>query len=344
MNQAAANPAGQTVLVTGGSGYVGGWVAVGLLRRGYHVRATIRNLAREAEVRAMIGNGADVGDRLEIVQANLLDDAGWNEAAAGVDAVMHVASPMPIGEFRNQDIITPARMGTLRVLRAAAQNGVRRVVLTSSTSAASSKDKSVTADESVWTDLPDEPIYKYPRAKTLAEQDAWAFVRDQGGRMELSTVLPAQIQGPVLGSDFSASVGIVQMMLRGKMPVMPRSGFCIVDIRDLVDLHIAAMEAPEAAGERFIAAGEFLWFRDVARILKDALGERAAKVSTRELPNWLVRFGGLFNPEMKQLGPNLGVKSLSSSAKAKEMLGWTSRPARESIVDAANSLMEKGLV
>ncbi|WP_174291379.1 SDR family oxidoreductase [Sphingomonas bacterium] len=333
-----------TVLVTGGSGYLGSWIAVGLLRRGYRVRATIRNLARQDEVRAMIASEVDPGDRLSFVAADLLKDDGWDAAAQGADYVMHVASPMPIGEFRGHDVIRPAREGTRRVLTASAKAGVKRVVLTSSMSAATPKDKErQVSEETVWTDVPDKPAFNYARAKTLAEQDAWAFVREEGRGMELATVLPSQIQGPVLGSDFSASVGVIAMMLRGKMPVLPRIGFGIVDVRDLVDIHILAMTEPQAAGERFLATGDFLWFTDIARILREKLGARADKVPTRKLPDLVVRIGALFNPEMAQMAPNLGIQTKASIAKAERLLGWKPRPAAESIVDAANSLIAHGL-
>ena len=339
-----SGPRQQTVLVTGGTGFVGSWAIVELLRRGYRVRTTVRNLARESDVRSMIATQTNP-EPLVFTQANLLEDRGWDEAMTGVDFVLHVASPMPIGEYRGQDVITPARDGTLRVMRAAHAAEVKRVVITSSTAAASPADKSggVVADETIWTDLPDKEIYNYPRSKTLAEQDAWGFVEANKG-MELATVLPAQIQGPVLGNDYSPSVEIVAMMLKGKLPAVPRIGFGIVDVRDLVDLHIRAMTVPEAAGERFIASSDFLWFKDIARILRNNLGELATKVSTRTLPDFVVRIGALFNAELKQLAPNLGVREIASSAKAERMLDWKPRPAACAIVDTAHSLVDRNLL
>jgi dihydroflavonol-4-reductase len=340
---AAANARPQTVLVTGASGYVGSWAAVELLRRGYRVRGTIRDLGREPDVRAMIAGAVDPEDRLAFLTADLLKDEGWDAAAAGCDYVLHVASPMPIGEFRGQDVITPAREGTRRVLEASLAAGVQRVVMTSSTAAAMpAKGSDVVADETVWTDLPPKAIYNYPRAKTLAEQDAWNFV-GRSGAMELAAVLPSQIQGPVLGADYSASVEIVAMMLKGRLPAVPRVGYCIVDVRDLVELHIKAMVEPAAAGQRFVAAGDFLWFSDIARILRETLGEQAAKAPRRVLPDLAVRIGALFNPEAAQLAPSLGVRSRASSAKADRLLGWRPRPAAQSILDTANSLIERGL-
>ncbi|MEQ1731017.1 MAG: NAD-dependent epimerase/dehydratase family protein, partial [Vicinamibacterales bacterium] len=216
-------PTRDPVLVTGGSGFLGSWVIVELLRRGYRVRTTVRRLAREAEVREMVAGQVEAADRLTFVEADLLRDDGWTHAVDGIASVVHVASPMPIGEFRGQDVIRPAREGTLRVLTAAAAAGVTRVVLTSSSAAAvASRGGQRILNETHWTDLPDEPIYNYPRSKTLAEQDAWTFMKNGGTRMELVTILPSQIQGPVLGRDYSASVAAITMMLQGNMPAVPR--------------------------------------------------------------------------------------------------------------------------
>ena len=333
----------RTVLVTGGSGFVASWVIIELLRAGFAVRTTIRDLAREAEVRAMIGSEVDPRDRLSFFAADLLRDEGWDRAADGSDYVLHVASPMPTGEYRKQDVIGPAREGTRRVLEASLKAGVRRVVLTSSTAAAMPEGKEA-ADETVWTDRPAKPIYDYPRAKTLAERDAWAFAAAAGGRMELTTVLPSSIQGPVLGRDYSASVDVVGLMLKGKLPAFPRIGWGIVDVRDLAVLHIRAMTAPRAAGERFIGSGEFLWFSDIARILRERLGARAARVPTRTIPDFVVRLGAWFNPEMARLAPSLGIRHEYSSAKAERLLGWRARPAAASVIDTANSLIARKLV
>ncbi|MET0137417.1 MAG: aldehyde reductase [Sphingobium sp.] len=334
----------RSVLVTGGSGFVGSYVVLALLRQGYRVRTTIRSLSRESEVRQMLGEHVDAGDRLGFVAADLLQDDGWGSAADGCTYVHHVASPMPVGEYRGTDVITPAREGTRRVLEASARAGVKRVVITSSTAAAMPADpKGVIADETVWTDLPDRPAFNYPRAKTLAEQDAWAFVNDNKPSFDLTTILPAQIQGPILGRDYSASVDLLRMMLRGKMPAVPRVGYNIVDVRDLVDLHLAAMIQPEAAGQRYIAAGDFLWFSDMARILREEFGDKAAKTPTRTIPDLVIRIGALFNPEFRQISPVLGKRSRYSSVKAETLLGRPLRPARAAILDAAQSLIDRGL-
>lgn len=335
----------RTVLVTGGSGFLGSWVIVTLLRQGFRVRTTIRNLAKEGEVRAMIASQIEPGDRLAFFAADLLKDEGWSRAADGSDDIIHVASPMPIGEFERQDIVTPARQGTRRVLEAAVGAGVQRVVLTSSAVAALPPLGQIARfNETLWTERPDKPIYQYQRSKTLAERDAWEFVQSRKGAPELTTILPGFIQGPVLGADYSGSVDLVARMLRGKMPAMPRIGFGIVDVRDLAELHVRAMLSPAAAGERLLAVGDFLWLSDFAQILRERLGEKAAKAPVRVMPDWLVRIMALFNPQMARIAPDLGVRRKVDASTAERLLGWKTRPAADSIADAGSSLIDKGLV
>ena len=336
-----------TVLVTGGSGYLGGWTVVALLKQGYRVRTTVRSLAREGALRADVARQVDPGDRLSVVAANLLEDEGWARAADGADFILHTASPMGVGEFKGQDLIRPAREGTLRVLRAGAKAGVKRVVMTSTLMAALPSGHAgdgVPTDETVWTDLTRKGVNHYAHSKTLAEQDAWAFVKQAGGAMTLSTVLPSLIQGPVMGKDVSGSLELLVRMLRGQMPRLPRLGFTMVDVRDLVDLHLKAMTAPEAAGQRFVATSDFLWLADIARLLREHLGPRAGKVSTRMAPDLLVRFGALFDPELRQLVGNLGVRQEFSTAKAARLLGWRARPAVEAVLASAEGLLREGLV
>jgi len=329
----------ETALVTGGSGYVGSWVIAALLQRGYRVRATLRDLKREPEVRDAVARVVQADHRLDFVQADLLADQGWDAAVEGCAYVMHVASPMQV-----RDNVRPAREGVLRVLQASARAGVKRVVVTSSSAAASPADPAAgPADETVWTDPDAKGVNDYGRSKTLAERDAWAFMATPAsGGMTLATILPVFIQGPVLGADYSRSVGIVADMLNGKMPLIPRIGFNVVDIRDLADLHVQAMTAPQAAGQRIIASSEFLWFSDMARILKAELGPAAAKVSVRAAPDLMIRLVGLFNPEIRTLAMSLGKRREVSAAKADRLFGWRGRPATDAVLDAARSLMDAG--
>ncbi|GAA3029643.1 aldehyde reductase [Streptosporangium longisporum] len=328
------------MLVTGGSGFAAGYIVRDLLERGHRVRTTIRDPSRADAVRRRLATPGE----LSFVAADLLRDEGWDAAVDGVEYVVHTASPMPVGEFRGQDVVRPAREGTRRILQAAHRAGVRRVVLTSSTAAAMPAEPGAPADETVWTDLPDEPRYVYPRAKTLAERDAWRMAGEWRDGPELVTVLPGNIQGPALDEDFAPSVGLVHMMLTGRMPALPRIGYSIVDVRDLATLHVQAMTAPAAAGRRFVAAGEFLWLEDIAGILRERLGARASRVSRRRLPDWVVRAAAPFNAEMAQLAPGLGVRSRLSAAHAEDVLGWRTRPAADSVTDTANSLLALGLV
>ncbi len=335
----------ETVLVTGGSGYLGSWLIVTLLRQGFSVRATVRSPDREAELRALIASEVDAPAGLSVYVADLLKDDGWERATSGATYVIHSASPMPAGEFRGKDLLTPAREGTRRVLEAATNAGVKRVVLTSSALAALPPlGSSAPIDEALWTDRPDKPAFAYARAKTLAEQAAWSFVKSRPHAPQLTTILPGFIQGPVLGADYSASVDLIAQMMTGKMPMAPRVGFIVVDVRDLAELHVRAMLAPEAAGERLLAMGDFLWLTDFANVLQQRFGARAGKVPKRNMPDWLARTLALFNVDLASLVPDLGVERMGNSSKAKRLLDWRTRPAAESISDAGASLIEKGLV
>jgi dihydroflavonol-4-reductase len=335
----------KTVLVTGGSGFLGSWCVIDLLRRGYAVRATVRDLSREAALRLSIAGEVDAGDRLSVVAADLRDEACWERAVDGCDYVLHVASPFPATQPKDPDeLIVPARDGTLRVLKASFDAGVERVVVTSSivavTGGLAPGSPSLTEDD--WSD-PDNPkLTPYAISKTLAERAAWDFVRERGETEKLVVVNPGAILGPVLGNNRSSSIGIIERLLRG-IPGMPRIGFNIVDVRDVADLQFRAMSAPEAAGERFIAAESFQWMEEVAEVLRNHLGETAAKVPTRTVPNLLVRAMALFDPSIRSIVGQLGKRMETSSEKAKTLLGWSPRPSKETIVDCAQSLIEKGV-
>ncbi len=329
-----------TVLVTGGSGYIGGWCVVELLKRGYNVRTTVRSLDKAAAVRAAIAAEVDPGDRLTFHAATLTDDAGWDEAVAGCDYVLHVASPLGTSMPDDpQVLIVPAREGALRALRAAAKAGVKRVVLTSSVSAASPVVRDGITDEALWTDVLKADAYS--QSKTLAERAAWEFAAAHPG-LELVTVLPSLVIGPVLTSENMGSVQVIWRLIAGKVPGNPDLGFTLVDVRDVVDVHIRAMTTPEAKGERFIVANKFMWMADISQLLRERLGARAGKVPTRNLPSFLLRFMALFDRSLRMVTPGLGRSGSFSSAKAQRVLGWTPIPVETSIVDCAESLIAKG--
>jgi nucleoside-diphosphate-sugar epimerase len=337
------------VLVTGGSGFVGGHCILQLLATGHQVRTTVRSLKREGDVRAMLKEGgAEPGDRLSFVAADLERDAGWSEATAGCDYVLHVASPFPPSIPKHEDeLIVPAREGTLRVLRAARGAGVKRVVLTSSFAAIGygQKPQEAPFNETNWTDPDGADVRPYVKSKTIAERAAWHFIAREAGGLELSVVNPVGVFGPVLGADFSTSILIVQRLMDGAMPGCPRLYFGVVDVRDVADLHIRAMTHPAANGERFLAiAGDFLSIADIAKVLKRRLGTLATRVPTRQLPNWLVRIAALRDPAVKQILPDLGKMRNATNEKARRMLDWAPRSIEDSIVATAESLLRLGLL
>jgi nucleoside-diphosphate-sugar epimerase len=338
-----------TVLVTGGSGFVGSHCILQLLAAGHRVHTTVRSLNREADVRGMLKEGgAESGDRLAFFAADLESDAGWAEAVAGCEYVLHVASPFPQNVPKHEDeLIVPAREGTLRVLRAARSAGVRRVVLTSSFAAIGYGHAPQTApfDETSWTDPNGGDVSPYVKSKTLAERAAWDFVGREGGGLELTVVNPVGVFGPVLGPDYATSILLVQRLMDGALPGCPRLCFGVVDVRDVADLHLRAMTDPAAKGERFLGvAGDFMMVAEIAGVLKSRLGEAARRVPTRQLPNWLVRLASLWDPAVRQILPELGKVKNATGEKARRVLGWAPRSREEAIVSAAESLLRLGLL
>jgi nucleoside-diphosphate-sugar epimerase len=343
-HEGAPDPSPARVLVTGGSGFIAGHCILQLLEQGYHVRATLRSLAKEGPVRAVLaGAGLADGGRLHFVAADLTRDAGWDEAAAGADFVLHLASPVRPGPVGNADeLIVPAREGTLRVLRAARAAGVRRVVLASAFHAVgwghSNLDHTFT--ETDWTRLDGPGVDAYGQSKTLAERAAWDFMADPGGSMELATLLPVAVMGPALGREVSGGNHIVEMMLDGKMPGYPNLFIPIVDVRDVAAAHLLAMRAPAAAGERFLLSnGPAIAMREIGATIRANLGEAARRVPTRAIPDLAVRFGALFSPRFRAIAPELGRTKQTSNEKAHRVLGWTPRDPHEAIVAAASSLI-----
>lgn len=334
---------GGTVLVTGGTGFLGGWCVASLLERGYDVRTTVRDLARERAVRDSVeAAGVDPGSRLAVLAADLMSDTGWAEAVASCRYVLHVASPFPPVQPKDPDeLIVPARDGALRVLRAALDAGVERVAMTSSVAAIRSARESSAAapyTEADWTDGADPARTPYVRSKTIAEQAAWEHVRAAGTEDRLATINPGAIIGPAPGDDHSYSLQVIQRLLDG-LPAMPRLGFTFVDVRDVADLHIRALTDAAAGGERFIAADRFLWMAEVAAILRERLGDAAKKVPTRVAPNLAIRAMALFDGSIRSVVSDLGRQSWFSSEKARGTLGWAPRPVEDSIEDCARSLI-----
>ena len=334
------------VLVTGGSGFIAGYTILRLLRDGHDVRTTVRTAARADVVRTMLRDGgAEDVERVAFAIADLERDDGWDDAVAGCDAVLHLASPFPAGIPKDEnELIVPARDGALRVLRAARDARVRRVVLTSSFAAIGYGHAPQTApfDETDWTDLAGRGLTAYVKSKTIAERAAWDFVAREGGGLQLATINPTGVFGPVLGPDISTSILLVKRMLDGTLPGLPRLRFGVVDVRDVADIHVLAMDAPAAAGERFLAvSGDFMSLLEMATVLRGRLGAAAARVPTREVPDWLVRLSSLRDPAARQIVPELGTRKNATAAKARQILGWSPRPREEALVATAESLLRR---
>jgi nucleoside-diphosphate-sugar epimerase len=338
-----------TVLVTGGSGFIGTYCILQLLEAEHTVRTTVRNLAREGEVRATLkAGGAEPGERLSFFAANLESDAGWAEAVNGSEYVLHVASPFPPADPRHEDeLIVPARDGALRVLRAASNAGVKRMVLTSSFAAIGygTTPPNRPYNETDWTDVKASGVSAYAKSKTIAERAAWDFIARENGKLELAVVNPVGVFGPVLGTDLSTSILLVKRFMDGEVPGAPKLSFGIVDVRDVASLHLLAMTDPAAKGERFLAvAGDFMQMVDIAKVLKARLGAIAAKVPTRELPNWLVRLAGLRDPAIRLITHELGKIKNATNEKAKRMLGWKPLSNEEALVATGESLARLGIL
>ncbi|WP_349428887.1 NAD-dependent epimerase/dehydratase family protein [Microbacterium sp. LWS13-1.2] len=336
------------VLVTGGSGFIAGHVITHLLAQGHTVRSTIRSLRKENSVRTMLRDaGVTRDEALTFVEADLMDDAGWADAVAGMDHVIHLASPLHTGKVKDEEeVIAPARDGALRVLRAARDAGIKRVVLTSAFHAVGFGhghiDHVFTEDD--WSPLNGPGVDVYGRSKILAEKAAWDFIAQPGMTMELTTILPVAVMGPVMGEDVSGANHIIHNSLSGAMPGYPNMFVPIVDVRDVAAAHVAAMTAAGAAGERFlVGTGEpAIAMKEIGAILKAELGDKASKVPSRSIPDVVVRLTALFRDEFKSVAADLGYVKRVSNTKTVTVLGITPRPAREAIVTAGRSMIARG--
>lgn len=335
-----------TVLVSGGSGYIAGYLIRQLVAEGWTVHTTVRNLAKEDAVREVLK--VDDNRRLKFFAADLNADTGWAQAMAGCGHVAHVASPLPLGVPKDaNELIVPARDGALRALRAAKAAGVQRFVMTSSVAAVSyGRGRGVHHfTEADWTDLSRPGLSPYIQSKTVAERAARDWMAREGGTtMQYCSICPSVVLGPVWSDDYSASVSVVKMLLTGRMSACPDIGFGVVDVRDVADLHVRALKAPNMAGERFIASGRFMKIREIADVLRAQLGPEARKVTTRNVPDWLVRIAATFNPLARAVVGELGSVRNQSAEHAKQVLGWATRPEEQSIVDTARSLLDLGVV
>ena len=336
------------VLVTGGTGFIAIHTILLLLHKGFKVRTTLRNLNRRSEVIEMLKNGGeDSFDNIEFIEADLMKDDNWAKAVRNCKFVLHIASPLPVREPKNaNELILPAREGTLRVLKAAGNAGVKRVVMTSSIAAIGSgmspENHIFTEDD--WTD-PNSNISAYAKSKTLAELAAWDFINNQDSSLELTVINPVVVLGPVLGKDFSNSIQIVEQLMTGKIPAIPKINLGVVDVRDVADIHIRAMTSPEAKGQRFIASsGSSISLPEIAGILRSQQNRFARKVTRWIMPDWMVKLAAFFIPDMKPVVFQLGKSKVISNEKAKMLLGWQPGSTEASVFDTAESLIKLGII
>jgi len=330
------------ILVTGASGFIAGHCILDLLAHGYQVRGTVRNIERVPRLRKVFANYSQRADEIEFAQADLLDSSGWSEAVEGCDGVFHLASPVPIARPKDpNDVILPAKEGALNALRAAREQGIKRVVLTSSVAAVMyghpEKVRAFTAQD--WTNLDAPDLPAYFQSKTIAEKAAWEFVKPGGP--ELVTINPGVVFGPALESDYGSSLQLLFNIFTGKYPLLPKTGVEIVDVRDVASLHRLAYEAPDAAGKRFLCANGFTWNRQIASILKKEYPDR--DISARELPNFLFPLASRIVKDLEMVKDEAG-KIKTANIDLAKSIGWQPRSVEEAIISGARSFESLGLV
>ena len=332
----------EKVLVTGATGFIGLHCIAQLLQQGYSVTGTVRSPNRIEEVKQAISEQQLSTDNLAFVETDLTKDDGWDDAVAGCDYVLHVASPFIVGVPKHEDeLIIPAVEGTKRVIEAAVNEGVKKVVLTSSCAAIVETHNGKTHfNEDDWTDASHPKTPAYYKSKTLAEQKAWELICAQS-TSKLAVINPAGVFGPTLSDDIGTANEFVLHVIDGKVPGCPKLHLGFVDVRDVAAAHILAMQKPEANGQRFIISEREFWFKEFSGVLKEAGYEKAP---TREMPNWLVKFFGIFDPATRQMSQMVGKEKITPSDKAKHLLEWNPRNAEDSIRDTAAQLVEKGMV
>ena len=337
------------VAVTGASGYIALHVIAELLDAGYAVRGTLRDMSRGEAIRAALSRQTETSN-LSFTQCDLMSDDGWDAAFAGCEYVHHVASPVPIVEPKDHDdLIIPARDGALRALGAASRAGVKRVVMTSSVAAIgyghNGKEDFTEAD---WSNVVPE-IGAYAASKTIAERAAWDFIRDlpdtgmdsgtDTGAMELVTSNPSFVIGPLIDPDGSASIELVRKLLAREVPGSPKFGVSLVDVRDVATAHVTAMTAPQAAGNRYICSTEFRWMAQLAEQLNNDFGPRGYPVSTRVLPNFVVRLVGLFDAAVGRIVPDLGQRKNYINHAIRKDLNWQTREMDLTVRETGESLL-----
>lgn len=334
------------ILVTGGTGFLGMRLIAELVKKGYEVKTTVRSLkSKDKVLHTLKENGIDAKDRLSFAEADLLKDENWEQVMIGCDYVFSVASPvffdMPEDE---NEVIRPAVEGITRILKAAKKAGVKRVVMTSNFGAVgfSNFDRKSWTTEKNWTDPNEKGLSAYEKSKLLAEQVAWKFIEEEGEGMEFATINPVAIFGPSLDRHVSGSFDLLKGLLTGSMKRIINLPLNVVDVRDVVDLHIRAMFTPEANMQRFIASADGqITMEEIADLIRKERPGVAEKIAKKTLPNWLIDLAALFNKRAGEGKMMLRVNRQVSNEKAKKLLDWTPIATNEEAVLQAVDSMEK---
>ena len=339
----------ELVLVTGGSGYIASNIIIQLLKEGYGVRTTVRSLDKIERVKKIITAGGIKNlEDLSFIETDLSSEKNWDKAMEGITYVIHPASPTPKLNFKDEkEMIDPAVNGVLYVMKAARDAKVKRVVLTSAYGAifAGHEKRTTPYTEEDWSNLDAKNIFPYQKSKTLSERAAWKFIEEEGNGMELTTVNPVAVMGPILTSDYSHSNIQIQQLLAGEVKAVPNVDSGYVDVRDVASLHLLAMTSPKAAGERFLATtGETLSMLDVASILREAFPAYADKLPTKKIPNAVLKAAAVADPSLRMVASLTGQYAGTSNQKAKELLGWEPRSAKEATLATAQSMIDLGIV
>ena len=329
----------EKVLVTGASGFIAEHCIIELLKNGYSVKGSLRTMNREQEVRDAVKTETDDA-KLEFCKLDLLEDDGWEDAMWDCDYLMHVASPFVIEDPKDEnELIKPAKEGTLRALNAAKKAGIKRVVLTSSVAAVNSHMMSGTSDHTTWTDINSKYVTPYQKSKTIAEKAAWDFYnnQDSNNKMELAVINPGGVMGPQLGNDLGgASTQIVSQLISGKFPMIPALSFPFIDVRDVAILYLKAMTTPDADGKRFIAAhSKPTWMYEVAEVLSAAGYE---KIKLKKAPSFMLKLIGLFDNKTKSLVPMLDKYVPCDNSQTVKILNWEPMPWEQAFIEHAKSI------
>jgi dihydroflavonol-4-reductase len=340
----------KNVLITGASGYIGKHITLQVLNQGYEVRASVRNLAKSAEVRDAVRphliDSSNLDSRLTFVELDLEKDYGWDAALQGIDVLMHTASPFPLASPKDEnDLIRPAVDGTLRALKAAKSSGVKRVILTSSMAAIYGRELSTGVseyDETMWTDVT-HPVGRgaYTKSKTLAEKAAWDYIKSDAPEIALTTINPVLVLGAPLDKNFGSSISVVERILKGSDPMLPDLKFAIVDVRDVAKMHVDAIKIEETKGERILSSSETKSFVEIAKYLKSIYPQ--SKVKTTQAPTAIIKLLSIFDGTIKTILPQLGKPMKINNAKAKRLMGMNFIPVEVTLRDSADYLIKNGL-